>query len=282
MIKSKTKSFKKITFVIVADSNIYKQALVLIRSIQLVYDIHEYNIHVITDVGSVKFFKFFDSFINIKVIEIDDLKLHNGKLIDRHITQFTFARLQIFSLIKNIPDENTVIYLDADTMVKKKINNKYLESDNIVFNEYFNFKKIQGTLNYWENRISNYSTFKTIKIKILNKEYFNAGVIIINNRDKYKKLCNRILNSKLIFDDQTLLNLFNYGELNIVENYKMNNRVEINYISSSAVFHFSGMKKPWSLDTKNLNDDTFFKKVNKIGYFKLQSDVEDILGGLYE
>lgn len=270
---------KEIAFLIIADKNITKQTLILLESIKKTYKKHEYSIFVATENSEIQRYRDYDESINLILAPSVDSN-ENKKLINKNITNFTFLRLRLFEIFNNIPTDCCCVYLDYDVFFRKKIKSKYINSyNNIAFVEYFDQNKINNSLLYWKGVISSPLIYSKIKISILNKRYFNAGVLIINNRKSFNALCRKINDSLYTQDDQTLLNFFLNNEFDIVEDYKSNNRVLNNFIKSSSIFHFSGAQKPWSCANLKENDYNLFNKCKKIGYFKLEEKVNNIEAG---
>lgn len=267
---------KKIAFLIIADKNITNQTLILIESIKRTYKNYKFSINVATENSEIQKYKNYDNSINVKTVMTDD-QYSLGKLINDNITNFTFLRLKLFEIFNDIPEEWSCVYIDYDTFFKRKIRNKYINSTkNIAFNEFFDHDNINKSLWYWKEVISSPMIYSKIKMQILNKSYFNAGVLIINNRKTYNDLCDKVNKSSFLQDDQTLLNFFLDDEFEIVEDYKSNNRVLNNFKSNSFIFHFSGNHKPWNYNDLVDNNFNLLRKCKKIGYFKIMNYIRGI------
>lgn len=200
-------------------------------------------------------------------------KANFPNLDDVHVSEATYYRLFIHNYIKN--DIEVLIYLDSDIIC---INNFDIE-----------VKKYINNLTSSQNIIGAKTEFKSgnkeglERFNILNKNYFNAGVLFIDYK-KWRqeevgiKLIDNLVNNKqhLKYWDQDLLNLFfngSYIELTEYLNFKVQlSETEFKFTLSekqeqNALFlHFSGKFKPWSLKGA-LNENSayyhkYFKEIN--------------------
>ncbi len=182
-----------------------------------------------------------------------------------NITTQTYSRLFIDKIFfKNLKIlKKGFIYLDVDTLIKKRIPREVFRlKANIAFsNNYFKFD-LEKSYNFWEKRFSEIDS-KLIKQEIILKKieefnYFNAGVIFINKPKLFFKLTKRIVKIGLEniskFDDQTLLNYFNKREIKIVSDYRFN------YFVSRLPFHDENIYILHFIGNKNFLMKEFLSK----------------------
>lgn len=265
----------KIAFVTVSDFRLSKEALTIVNSIQSKYSSKEFDFFLVTDAKSIK--KYRRVFLNSKIIfkniseTIKLKKFFSKKNLLRHTTIFTYLRLLIFDIVPelNTKEYKSIIYLDIDTFLSKKIPTKYLNSkENIAFVEQSGTpKELRQRIDWWRAKINNEAIFPTILEKLEKNMYFNAGVLIINNKEMFEELTKKIISYKVILDDQTMMNYFNINHFKIVNDNKMNNRVSTDFNKNSYIFHFAGSKKPWNKKDLIENGGELQKKCTEIGYF---------------
>ena len=265
-----------LNFLFCFDNNYNKQAFTSIYSLLSNTD-SKLNFHIIHKSQDT------DDFIPYKIKNHKNLnevivykfkdKANFPNLDDVHVSEATYYRLFIQNYIKN--DIEDLIYLDSDIIC---INNFDLEA-----------KKYINKLKSSQNIIGAKTEFKSgnkeglERFNILNKNYFNAGVLFIDYK-KWRqkeigiKLIDNLVNNKqhLKYWDQDLLNLFfngSYIELTEYLNFKVQlSETEFKFTLSekqeqNALFlHFSGKFKPWSLKGA-LNENSayyhkYFKEIN--------------------
>lgn len=281
------------------DENKVNEFLMFYDSIKRIYD--EFYVVAFTPfTETIKFNEIIDekSFFHIYV---DDKKY---KMINKfekksslkHIDSImAFGRLLISKeMIKNeLPSHlwvkmNRIIYFDVDILLEKELDPKYLTGDNnYVFthteknNDEFweSYQKIRkiyhirrGIKSNWFNHISD-----MIISSIKYKNYFNSGVIIINNLFVFEELTTRIVERNLSiykwFSDQDLLNYFNQGELTIIDDSRMNKVVFIarDYSEDTILYHFSG-----NGEQKKLMRKIYENQITYQQYYETKSN-EDLL-----
>ena len=103
--------------------------------------------------------------LKAEIIPVTILKPFNFDIkLEKYITQSTFYRY----LIPDIPEEK-ILYLDSDIIVDGNIENMY----SLEFNEILAYAVKDMYISYVEHDCPGYSNMKP---------YFNAGVLLINNR----------------------------------------------------------------------------------------------------
>lgn len=155
---------------------------------------------------------------------------------------FRFGRI-IF--INSIPkDKNcTYIYLDSDTFLNGSIEEKYLNSKyNFAFRQdEYNTERYRITLNFWSKVLKEYpKIFNKVKLKMKSENYFNSGVLIINNLKKYKKLAKKCIKSKYKINDQSLLNYYNKKNFKVVVDCKYNSMLD-RHNDIAIIYHYPGI-----------------------------------------
>lgn len=155
----------------------------------------------------------------------------------RHYAPSIFFRLDIPNLIINI---DKVLYLDCDIIVNSSLSELF----NMDISEYFAIAvEDTGDLNFLKK-------YKT-KIGLEDKyKYFNAGVLLLNNKlyiekninleceNYFNKYCNIIECA-----DQDILNYLFRDKIKFIDN-KWNDFSSKN-IDKSAIIHYVGKIKPW-------------------------------------
>lgn len=171
-----------------------------------------------------------------------------------------------------------ILWLDADVIVKDSIAEFY-KTD-------FRGKCLIACEN--ESEI-NGDNIKRLGLK--RKQYFNAGVILMNlsvmrkltSKEELEKVIDRNL-SLFVWQDQDILN-FLYDENTMIINGKFNCQVRGEQkdispnIEQAAILHYVGTQKPWHYYYKDGVRDYYLfylKDVNRKKYIQLQ-----ICSGLY-
>lgn len=206
--------------------------------------------------------------IDYKVISDFDIKLlEKYKMINNSINATTILRLYMYDLFPELSKWKNAVYLDADLIINKKLDEQYFKLKNFVFRDCpkNNIALKERIIIFWRDTLkSDIENTEKIIEKINQDNYFNAGVIIINNHQQMKKLLTRAINSKIKFDDQTILNLINSDELVIMDDLKMNNQIKHGFINDSFISHFSGDWKPWKIFE---NEESKMSLIHKTNYF---------------
>lgn len=278
------KKNNKIAIISFFDYNWSRNYFTLVSSILKNFD-REFQLFVGTDKKSIE--KYSTIFKNSNILYKDTINLNkyfkNVRTISPRITTAAWYRLKIFDFFNNLEEYRSVIYLDIDTLISKKIPDKYFNSAlNYAFlecpNEFSSQKEY--FINYWSKKLKDFEKEKQdILSKIENDKYFNSGVLILNNIEKAKILFNRAINSKIMHDDQTLLNLYNKDHILVIDDHKMNNQVSRFFTSSAVIYHFNAKNKPWNYNYKDdkLGKD-YLKMVERTRYFEYLKSSNKMLG----
>ncbi len=221
--------------------------------------------------------------ILFKNIESEMRIFQNDEMLFGGITNLTFARFVIEEIFGEELKNEKFVYLDVDIMLNGEIPNKYLETkENIATRSITNLKNESGgSVEFWANHLlkvansypenirERYLEIREVILNKLNKrDYFNAGVMIINDPKNFYKLTNSIKEDKeklyLVFDDQTILNYFNNNQ-----QFKIVNDRFINYkvfkddgfsLKDISIFHFLGPSK--SVMRRIYNENYNFNLLN--------------------
>lgn len=198
------------------------------------------------------------------VINFYEVDIHKHNLISPtgHITNTTYFRLLISQFLPS--NIKKIIYLDPDTIVIDSITklfNHSIPDDCII-------KAVEDPV-----------TFDLIRTKHTMKNYFNAGVMLIDytkwcDYDVYGKSFKVIKNypEKITFWDQDALNIvldkkwsplkpkWNVIPYFFMDNWQLSNEIKDSSKQPSIV-HFSSDDKPWHKKNKNpYKNDFFFYK----------------------
>lgn len=261
-------NIKKINFVLFFDSNFIEPFEKLYKSITKKYFGESYSINVGTDEQGVKYLKNkYPDIIVKNSTKIIQKHFKNHEMPSKRITNFTLGKLLIFNIFKDLDD---CVYLDVDTFINKKIPDwLFILKNNFAISNQSSNREIKDRVkSYWSTVINDESILSGIIKKIDEDKYFNAGVLFINNKFDYVKLCEKIKNNLFYKgDDQNLLNYFNNDEILVLRDENYNFQVK-NYDLSKFdynnvfIFHFSGRMKPWNKS----GELTFSKLLREICY----------------
>lgn len=260
------------------DENKIKEFYVYYKSLELIYESFKILVYIDFDKSLFDEYNLDYSKVSINLIDRDRFNIFSKNSTPNHIDSvMTFGRLLLNEEFDGMPEK--FIYSDIDIMVINPFEEKYLNSEeNFVFKTlpvganddelwdvYFKYKHESFlSRNYFDHIF-----FKSPSEKILDlikeKEYFNAGFIIVNNSVEFGKLTKSIVNyhSEYYkhFDDQDLLNLFNEKHLVVVNDVKYNCVAYslpfngINHKDNIINIHFAGNKSQKELMIKISEND---------------------------
>lgn len=285
----------KLIFVAFTDFNSSWSILQLYNSIKGVYDLNQFDFFIGCDslacnsenIATIKS----NSNINIKNIEITLADFNFGSF--GHISKMAYARILMYDLFPELVENEHIVYLDVDTIVSKKIPEIYFDSRDYNFSviDYdCSSQERSSFINFDSYLETNLKEFHNIYKKNYENSrmnnYFNSGVIIINNHKKMIDLFNIVKKSSLILsiDDQNLLNYYNEDHIKVLTN------IELNYqpwkwglegIEGKVIIsHFNGGIKPWNNNFSKLKNHKEFKFVKNY-YEKISERKRILLLGKY-
>lgn len=167
-------------------------------------------------------------------------KMKNCKIFKSdYISQATYYRLFIPELI---PQEDRIIYLDCDIIVRKSLKELYCKS--------FNNNLVLGV-----NDVGAKDGAERLKIS----EYINAGVLVINSKQMREenivfKFLDFINSRQDIIQNhnQDIINYVCDGRIGIIENefnaqVRRSNFSKFDRLEDPVILHFISSKKPWTL-----------------------------------
>lgn len=266
-----------LNFVYCFDENFNLQALTSINSLldKLSVKANIYIIH-----KNIKTFELKINQIrkhqNLESVFLYQFDSHKIKLppLKSHVSEATYYRLFLSQYLPR--DIEYLIYIDADIICINDPTPQLIDLFSKIDNE--------GTViaaKAEATRDGNKSLFE--RLNLINSEYFNAGVIVINyliwlekavELDLLKILENRF---HTIFDyDQEVLNIYFDGSFTKLDNTLnfqaiggQDNEL-FNYIEKNVYFlHYLGKGKPWSVDNYNSSTSKFYQREFKnLGYGK--------------
>ena len=242
----------------------------LIRIYILYSEISQKNQDIIKDMT-----KNMENIIELKFIDIKqfvsnsffDKYMYKAKDFFNYTSPETYYRLFIPNLF---PDYDKVLYLDSDIIVCEDLTELYnTDIDNLyagVVSVYKYFFKNIRNLN--DNKIIS-EEYLVNKLKILNKSYFNAGILLLNlnkmREDNIQEKAFKFLfeNYPLLYQDQDILNsLFNNKAKFLDRRYNVYYRHFL-HNKPTTILHFAGEQKPWNFYKLNEGFELYWK------YFKL-------------
>lgn len=290
------KNNDKINFISFFDEGMVENFIMLYESISRLYDEFTFSIGVNIE-AKLEIEKIInDDRLKINIMGSSLKELFKKESLFGNITLFTYAR---FFANEIIEDKNDIswVYLDPDTLLQSEIPHKYfVPGQNYAFT---NFEKKFGRKNqplkFWEWYLNKKfkkvplqykDKIKDVKCSVVRKmkksNYFNAGVIIINNTNSYFNLCNEILTSGKnilqFLDDQTLLNFFNNKHIEVLTDKTMNFKVgkSLDYNDDVSIVHFLGPQKHVMKRIYNKSNFEFellnIKRLNLLNYTIVLSD----------
>ncbi|MAR64504.1 MAG: hypothetical protein CMB83_01035 [Flammeovirgaceae bacterium] len=259
-----------LSFIYCLDENYNKQSLCSIYSLleNINEEIKIYLIH--KNPESIKMLpKIITEHTNLSSIKVFEKILkdvHYPKLNDAHVSEATYYRLNLQNYF--FEEDDMLIYLDSDvifinnplTALKEQAN--FLKNSNYVISA-----KSEETLSEHGKDV----------LGLTSKNYFNAGVMIINvNKWKNLKVSDRLyeslekLGEKIIFWDQDVLNHYfdgQYLELDQKLNYQV--RMEDNNflkssLKSEILLHYSGKFKPWTVKGASKEEAKYFQDIYRV------------------
>ncbi len=192
-----------------------------------------------------------------------------------HISEATYYRLFLEDYIKK---DDFYIYLDADVVCIK-------DPSSYISSKIDLMQKNQIPISAMRHEEILKDDQRSINLGISNGKYFNAGVMIINNK-LWKKLnikdsAIKIINDKnddLYLWDQDVLNILfssNYENIDKNYNYRMNllnfQDEEKSFIDKNVYFiHYYGKSKPWTIRGISFGVSEYYqenyRKINKEKY----------------
>ena len=201
----------------------------------------------------------------IHMYKFEDKGYDFPNLEGSHVSQATYIRLFIENYLpKNI---KYLTYIDADVICLNNpvdhINNTI---DQMKLNEFNIAGKVEGTdeisKDYFEN------------LGFSGKEYFNAGVVVINFQNWIAKSMTKsllkIMDEKynnIIYWDQDILNTYYSGQffkldkhLNFNLDLNIYSEKSLQQITKNVIFlHYSGNGKPWKYDSVHKKNSIFYQ-----------------------
>jgi UDP-glucose:(galactosyl)LPS alpha-1,2-glucosyltransferase len=198
-----------------------------------------------TDIDNIhKTLKNFHREYKLNTIDFDEYSLF-GRYKGLHGSQFSFTKLMLASLLQQ---EERVIYIDSDLVIKKDLTSLFSENLNGHVLGVSGVSTIQSA---FENKF-----FTSIGMKPEAK-YFNSGVMLMD-LEKWRQLditkqCLKFANkyaNVFTFADQAILNYVfyenNFHELDKSYNHALYpNSETIPIEDTDSIFHFVGSPKPW-------------------------------------
>ncbi len=261
----------KITFVIFSDNNTSFLINNLILTINKHYNEEDFEIYIGLNQEAFKK-HVLPKTGNIFVRNITSKFGNEEEKVWEHINRMTYAR---FFMIDYFPEltskDNTIIYLDVDTLILNPIDEKYLHSSsNYAFIDSPEEKDSKYLIDWIYDRTHKFDMdiFEYNKKLAKNNLYFNAGVLIINDIFKFREICNECLRTGLSIDDQNLLNFHNKGHFITSLDTTMNFiPFKTPFKNDVKIIHFAGEGKPWKekyiSEHYGKNDFEIIKKIYK-------------------
>ncbi len=197
---------------------------------------------------------------NIDVINVDTGSTVFPRLKNSHVSKATYFRLFIPRYVEH---EEPLVYLDADTIViknpldilKKQI--KQLEESGKFIAACIETTK-ESALDIFE------------RLNLQSENYFNAGVMIINNKlSKSPDITSEMiktmedLDGNIKYWDQDVINKHFDLQIKTLDN-RLNVKIDdnsprLNFDLDPHIVHYAGSSKPWTLEGLLNIDSHFFQ-----------------------
>ena len=241
----------EIVIALCVDNNYFHQAVAVVNSIRFSSStsVHVYFIGIaLSDKNKQVIKTVGDDLVRITFLEVDANK-YQGYKVSGHITFAAYVRLDLPSLL---PNENKVLYLDADLIVKKDLS------------ELWNTDLCGYALAAVENPF--FDRQNSLKMKG-NSSYFNSGVMLLDlNYFRKHQIGGRAYcflenhKKEVVFHDQDALNHAVDGdwialkrEYNLQTFYlrkfhrftKKEKREILTALKAPTIIHYSSGIKPW-------------------------------------
>lgn len=262
----------KLNFVTFFDEDFYELFLIHYSSILDNYSDTEFCYWIGTDENTQK--RILDLELKgTKVINIEqnvDDEFSNYSMIQDRISKFTMSRLKMFDYFPELNFEENIVYLDVDTIFNGRFEKSLFNKKNqAVLEIRENNVFFDDILNYWFlKKIDDDLKARIIKL-FIKENYFNAGILIINDKKRIKQLFKKALNSPYKVDDQTLLNFYNKNEIDILKDDTYNCIIKYNFSDSKIIYHLAGYEKYTNLsDFRNIDNFEYLNKLKNIKYFE--------------
>lgn len=284
-------SVEEINIIAFTDENTIESAIAMINTIKKIYKNNEVIVNLGVTKGCKKYYRFLLN-ENIKVRYIDDFLPDANKTLYQHITKTAYARLYFDKIFPYLKTAKKILYVDVDVFFRNRIDERIFNSnENIAFNDLPDEKHIAIHKGWLKGILSNFDDIYSKNSKILeNGNYFNSGVIVINNFDKILNLFSKVLNflsDVSEVDDQNLLNYFNDGEIIVSSDTRYNFQpFKEKFKKNAFLIHYAGAQKPWkkSFEEKFKNHIEYnivlndFEKINpRIKMLILEEKSESIV-----
>lgn len=234
---------------------------------------------------------------NIYYIQMDNSDFANCPMTNyvNYITLPTYYRFKIPSLFPNI---EKILYMDCDMVVNDDIS-KIFEID--IDNYYL--AAIPEVFNHCHKERLEFKE---------NEYYFNAGLLLINNKkwiedNIQEKLFNYAQNPihEIVYQDQDILNEVLKGSVKYLhlkwnlqhdalfceESYLYHAQERIDAIEKPSIIHFTNPVKPWIIDCPNKFSSLYFEYlaitpwknyINKINLLKFKKKINKIFKNLLQ
>lgn len=257
----------KLAFFLATDLKMIEYTRSLIKSINDCYDKKLIEIYVVFDQYTNEF-NDFRNWGNVNLVNINDyldshtINVFKSQNPSKRISHIAYSRLLI-TMIVDTKSFASVVYLDVDGLLINKIPDKYINTKyNYAFYPDNEDSGKEITRAFIKENISDFKIRNKILKKFKKEEYFQSGLLVINNFKKYSILefeaitfLKDLRNKKI--DDQNLMNYLNKGIFQVINDGKINYRPGLSrwQDKSEIIFlHFAGNNKP--LD-KEFIDDKF-------------------------
>jgi len=211
----------------------------------------------------------YDQINKIHMYKFEDKGYDFPNLQGSHVSQATYFRLFIENYLpKNL---EYLTYIDADVIC---LNNPVDHIKNTIEQMKLNGFNIAGRVEGTEEISKEY--FEHLGFS--GKEYFNAGVVVINFENWIKQsMTKSLLNimeekySRITYWDQDVLNSYYSGNFLHLDEY-LNFNLDLNqyseeslqHIKNNVIFlHYSGNGKPWKYDSVFKPNSSFYQNAYK-------------------
>ena len=185
--------------------------------------------------------------IALKTIDVKETQMDNLPIVDQNLSIEMYYRILAQFLLPQELDR--ILWLDADIVVLKDINNFYYQD----FED-----KLYVVCKDCKNEVFPITLVKEKMGIPADVQYFNSGVMLMNlkilrmqtNCDEILAVCEDMKN-RITFPDQDLLNYMYMGKVKYADWYQYNHqladvkKLKQNELKKISILHYTGKEKPW-------------------------------------
>lgn len=209
------------------------------------------------------------NFVDISNIVTNDILDKYMYKVDswNYISPESFYRLFIPNIF---PQYDKVLYLDSDVIVCEDLTELYnINIDNVYVGAVSELRSFFNLVLTIDNTKFEMEDYLVKKLNILNKSYFNAGILLLNlDKMRMDNIQEKALNflftkGPFVFQDQCVLNSVFTNKVKFIDKKYNVYYKQLLFNATVTIIHFTGSMKPWNSCKQNKWFEQYWK------YFKL-------------